>query len=473
MIAIDLMSHQIDGVEFLLNRRAGILAFEQGLGKTLVAIAAFSRLRGSGAADTLIVICPNSLKRTWVAEVARFAPDLTWKIIEGNVRVRRQLLASTREDIVILSYETARSEIVGIRALMGRRKVALVLDESHFVKNLRSLSRVAMGYFAPLTEYRWLLSGTPLTNTVSDLYSQVGLVTTGNPLGSYEAFVLHFGDVAKNPRTREEFVDVVAPYLLRRTKEQCLNLPDKTFVDLCVELPAWQRRLYDEMRDGIIREVREMSQETYSRFLPSALTRLLRLAQIASNPALVYPEETKDPAKLVALDDLLEELIVGTGRKVVIWSYYVSTIERLVQRYASFGAVSLYGGTPPESRQAVARKFQEDPDTFVLIANPAAAGTGFTLTAASHTVYESFSWRYDLYAQSQDRVHRIGQTMPVTYTHVVAQDTIDEVILQVLRQKSDLARSAVGDRVAPSSIAQLTPEEFCRMLETNRMGAGT
>ena len=121
-------------------------------------------------------------------------------------------------------------------------------------------------------------------------------------------------------------------------------------------------------------------------------------------------------------------------------------------------------------RQTGTRKrFQEDQDTRLLIANPAAAGTGFTLTAASFTIYESLSWRYDHYAQSQDRNHRIGQTQPVTYVRLLATDTIEEAVVTALERKSALARSLLGDRGAGELVASLSQEEMCDLLTSNRL----
>jgi SNF2 family DNA or RNA helicase len=181
----------------------------------------------------------------------------------------------------------------------------------------------------------------------------------------------------------------------------------------------------------------------------------------------------RENGKVLELDRLLEDLIIGTRPKVIVWSGFVRSIKALAERYQQFGTVTLFGGTPAEIRQDIATQFQNDPATHLLIANPAAAGTGFTLTAASHAIYETLNWRYDHYAQSQDRNHRIGQTQAVTYTHLIAQDTIDEVIAAALRKKSVLARASLGDEVIPENVWDLTAEAFCEMLLSNKMPTDT
>jgi len=462
-----LMDHQLEGVDFLVQRRAGLLAFEQGLGKTLVAIEAFARAREEGTTHRLLVICPNSLKRNWQAELTKFAPRLDVTIVEGTRQVRRSLFRSSRTAVVVTSYETARSEVTSIMALLEREPTAMVLDESHAAKNRESLTSTAVRHFAPKATHRWLLSGTPVTNSPADLHTQIGIVACGerHPLGSLEGFLADIED----KRAVDTVHGQLARFLLRRTKEQCLDLPDKVFVDVRIELPEWQRALYDEMRSEMVCAIRAMSGEEYRAFASTALSQLTRLSQIASNPSLLFPDGTRTPGKHEELDSLLAEVLSEPGRKVIIWSSYVRTIEQLLSRYEKHGAVALYGGTPTADRQLIAGRFQTDPSLRVLVGNPAAAGTGFTLTAATYSIYESLSWRYDFYAQSQDRNHRIGQALPVTYLRLVAADTIDEAIVEALERKSGMARHLLGDGESPPTVAAFTREQMCTLLLRNEL----
>lgn len=464
-----LMRHQEDGVAFLLEHGSGLLGFEQGLGKTLVAIESFRRLSARGSADLLLVVCPNSLKRNWAQEIEKFAPSMQCEIVAGSARERREQLGRTTAAVVVINYESARVEITAIRALLSRRRAVLVLDESHMAKNRRSLTSTATRHFGRLAPYRWLLTGTPVTNSAEDIHTQVELVANASPLGSPDAFRVRYEAVHQDESKQRELAKRISPFLLRRKKEECLDLPPKTFIDLHVTLPMWQRELYDKARDRVIDDVRGMSSTEFRAFAGTALTRLLRLSQIASNPALVLPGESRQPAKVRELDLLLEELVGENGRKVIIWSYYVRTIRQLLERYAAYGAAGLYGEIPGEDRQAIANRFQTENDIRILVANPAAAGTGFTLTAATYSVYETLTWRYDLYAQSQDRNHRIGQSMPVTYLRLLAEDTIDEVIEQSLARKAVLAGAIVGDGRVGLDISAMTADAFCEMVRSNRL----
>lgn len=465
-MAVDLMAHQREGIDFLTRGKSGLLAFEQGLGKSLVAIDAFRRTFAERAAERMLVICPNSLKRNWAAELAKFAPELRVRIVEGAPKERRHAFAAADEHVVITSYETARAEVTSILGLLHKKRTVLVLDESHATKNWKSLTSTAARHFAPHTEFRWLLSGTPVTNSPADLYTQIEILAPGEHLlGSLESFLATIESDRDADFARQTFDRLI----LRRTKDECLDLPDKTFVDVRVDLPPWQRKLYDDMRSQMVCDIKAMNGEQYKAFASTALAQLTRLSQLASNPALLFPELTDSPGKYEALETIVADILSVPSRKVIIWSNYVRSIEMLLERFVGFGAAAIYGGTDVADRQNIATRFQTDTDTRVLIANPAAAGTGFTLTAATFAIYESLSWRYDHFAQSQDRNHRIGQTQPVTYLRLLAADTIEEAIVQALERKSAMAKSLLGDEGLAPGVADLTQEEMCDLLMTNTL----
>jgi len=463
MSELALMPHQEEGVNFLLDRKSGLVAFEQGLGKTRVALEAFRRALNAGTVDALIVICPNSLKDNWDEEVARFTPSLTVSVVRGNGRERRKALAIVA-DVFVVNYEAARNDIAALRALMQRRRCALVLDESHNVKNIRTLNSICARNLAPLTDYKWLLSGTPVTNTAADMYAQMLLVAPVGQIPPRELFMLNM----TLARDAESGLRQTRHYFTRKTKRQCLNLPEKRFRDVLVDLPDWQQALYDAARKGLLDEVRIMTRQEFASFAPTALTRLLRLSQLASNPALIFPEEKRTPGKFSHLDRLIDQ-VTTSDQKLIVWSSYVETIRALTSRYSDYGALSLYGGTPAAERQQIAASFQSLEGPKILVANPAAAGTGFTFTQATFAIYESLTWRYDLYAQSQDRNHRIGQNSPVTYIRLIGESTIEEVICQCLERKRATAERILGDTPAYDFIKQMTVAEFCSMVETSKL----
>jgi SNF2 family DNA or RNA helicase len=466
IMTVELMAHQREGIDFLTSKRFGLLAFEQGLGKTLVAIDAFRRVWATREAERLLVICPNSLKRNWVAELEKFAPEFKADIAEGTPTERRRIFATSSANVIITSYETARAEVTAILAFVDRHSTALVLDESHATKNWKSLTSTAARQIAAASEFRWLLSGTPVTNSPLDLFTQIEILAPGERLlGSQEFFT----SAMEADPTGAFAKDTFNTLILRRTKDECLDLPEKTFVDVRVDLPTWQRKLYDDMRAAMVCEIQLMSGEQYRAFASTALAKLTRLSQLASNPSLIFPEQNGLPGKFEALDGLLSNILSVPGRKVIVWSNYVKTIEALLSRFSNYGAVAIYGGTPAADRQEIGQRFQNDPGTRLMIANPAAAGTGFTFTSAAFTIYETLSWRYDHYAQSQDRNHRIGQEEPVTYLRLLAANTIEEAIVNALERKSGMARSLLGDEEQGKAISQMTKEEMCALLTDNKL----
>ena len=169
----------------------------------------------------------------------RFASKETVTVIEGRRSVRRLALSQLATTVVLIGYESARNDIVGIRALLEGSRAVLVLDESHYAKNYGSLSSITPRHFANLAECRWLLTGTPITNSPVDTYAQICLVSNDRPLGSYGAFVTKFGHRQIDDARLNALSDSIRPYVLRRVKEECIDLTSKSFRDIVVELPAW------------------------------------------------------------------------------------------------------------------------------------------------------------------------------------------------------------------------------------------
>lgn len=453
----DLLPHQLEGVHFLKERKAGLLAFEQGLGKTMTALAAFTELQQEGVAKRLFVICPNSLKRNWAAEIARFYPHFSVTVVDATGRERKSSLASSKADVLIINYEAVRAEVTILRGLLSRHPCVLILDESHAIKNTATISHTATINLGELAPYRWLLSGTPYTNAVTDLYAQLTFIDPSGAIGPEDRFVAKFGNAADEPA---ELRELLAKYMMRRTKAQCLTLPAKIFEDRTLVMPDWQAEIYAAIRDRLVSDVAGMSAKEFQSYLPKGMNRLLRLWQVASNPALVFKSEMRTPAKFTALDAVLATLVAAGGQKVIIWSSFVDTIKTLHARFSPlFETAMLYGEVSSEERAKAVARFQDSPDPMVLIANPAVAATGFTMTASNVAIYETMSWRYDFFAQSQDRNHRIGQKREVTYIRLIAGGTVDEQIVRRLEKKASAAGAMLDGGVGIENDS-LSRQEF-------------
>lgn len=457
---VDLLPHQRVAVEFLVARSGALLCDEQGLGKTLSSLVAFWLLRSRGAAQRLLVVCPSSLKATWRAELNRFFPDWSVAVASGYKRQRQKAYESDA-DVCIVNYEAARGDFADLRLLLRRKKTVLVCDESHTAKNTGSRTSRSLTFVRSAAERVWVMSGTPIPNSLADAYGQVFLADGGRLLGTEARFRSQYLTSDDPDDAARQLNQVLAPILLRRTKEDAIDLPDKTFIDRFVELPPGQRAFYEELREDLSNDVGSMSEARFRAERPNILLRLLRLSQVAANPRLIRPSYEGLPAKHAEIDQLLQDLIHANKRKVVLWSYYVRSIEELLARYSGYSPVAIYGRIPLDERAAAVRRFQEDDKAMLMVANPQAAATGLTLTAAHYAIYETLTWRYDLYAQSLDRIHRIGQTTNVTYIHVLAEATLDSDVLSRLRKKADIAAAALGDGQAGRDLDR---DEVMRML---------
>lgn len=439
-----LLPHQRPAVEFLAARSGALLCDEQGLGKTLTCLTAYWLVRELGTAEGLLVVCPNSLKHTWQKELERFFPSWTFSVASGSKRVRMRAY-DERADVHIVNYEAARGDYAELRLLLRRGPTVLVCDESHHAKNAGSRTTRALSFMRSAATKVWVMSGTPVPNALQDAYSQVYLADGGRTFGPIDAFNRRFGKTADQQRAAVELNHALEPILLRRTKDEVLDLPPRVFEERYVQLVGEQRRLYEAIRKDLFTEVSSMSAREFEVSRSNVLTKLLRLAQAASNPRLIAPDFAGVPAKQREIDILLEDIIEANGRKVVLWAYYVKTIEELLERYSAYEPVAIYGAVDLGERAAAVERFQGDPSAALFIGNPQAAGVGLTLTAAHFAIYETLTWRYDLYAQSLDRIHRIGQAQSVTYFNLLAAGTVDEDVLARLNSKRDTAAEVLGD----------------------------
>lgn len=245
---------------------------------------------------------------------------------------------------------------------------------------------------------------------------------------------------------------------LRRLKVDVLpDLPMKQFRRVHVPMQPRQAALYRQVRDELALEVDSVDDRALRRQYAHFFARRSALLQVCSHPASVDPSYDEVPAKLLALDTLLGDLIGGRGEKVVVWTFFRFTLEQIVARYARYSPVRVDGSvTDVVARAAAVEAFQSDPKVKLFVGNPAAAGAGITLTAACHAVYESFSNQGAHYLQSLDRLHRRGQTREVTNHVLLCDGTIDVADYEKLLHKESRARDLLGD----AQPAVMTRDEF-------------
>ena len=299
--------------------------------------------------------------------------------------------------------------------------------------------------------FRLILSGTPVQNSVIDLYSQYRFLDPtvfGTNFYVFRSRYCRLGGYGGHEITGYQHMDELVKkehaIALRVTKAQCLDLPAETFVRRYVRLESEARRLYA----GIARSSRTQLESGGHITAATVLTRLLRLMQLTGG--FIQEDEADRPrpastAKLDALADLLEDYVQEGGHKLVIFARFRAEILAIMgllhKKRIRHGCI--YGDIPMEQRGAVVEDFQQNPDTMVFVAQIQTAGLGITLHAASAAVFYSLDFNYANYAQALARIHRIGQAHPVTYVHLLAEHTIDDQVLDALERKEDLARAIV------------------------------
>jgi SNF2 family DNA or RNA helicase len=415
----------------------GILADEMGLGKTLQALAFLAALhRPAGTpVGTTLVVCPASLLENWRREAARFTPQLRVGVHHGARRVAHAADLA-QADLIITSYGTlARDQDL----LSSVEFASVVADEAQHIKNRRSQSAAALRALRART--RFLLTGTPLENSLADLRSLLEFLLPGYlprlPAGlSAEERTWH------DDRLRRQ----AAPYLLRRTKRAVApELPPRLEQVLWVELTPEQADLYRRMEQEGERQLLDLAAAgaAESSLRLAALTQLLRLRQICCDPRLVatLPEQPTAAvsAKLEAFRELLAEA-VDDGHRLLVFSQFTRLLDLVGAELEAQGIpwCRLDGTMSPAQRQAEVDRFQSGPGVPVFLLSLKAGGTGLNLTGADTVVHLDPWWNPAAEAQATDRAHRIGQTRTVTSYKLIATGTVEERVLALQEEKRTL-----------------------------------
>ena len=439
-LADGLYPHQVEGVAFLLGRRRAILADDMGLGKTRQSIVA---LRHAEPGGPYLVICPASVKLNWQREIAMVDPVVECRILHGKGDAP---LPKDFAGWVIINYDMLGKRIEELKRLPW---CGLVFDEAHYLKNhqsQRSKHARSLALVDGESPVVHALTVTPLTNRPRDLFPLLQL--TGHPMGrSFLSFAKRYcnashngyGWVTDGASNLEDLRTDLHGVMLRRTKDQVLDLPPKLRTWLPIDVPegtALQqtRRVFELLlaaRGG------PAASNGAGRPLAKGRDRIQLLAAL-TNARLAISK-----AKIQGTKEFVEG-VVDQGEKVLVFTSFDEPAKKLA---AAFGAqaVLLTGATPVAKRQALVDRFQSDPSVQVFVANLVAGGTGLNLTAASQVVFHDLDWVPANHWQAEDRAYRIGQTRSVSVTYLVAARTVDEFVRTTLETKSALVESVVGD----------------------------
>ncbi|NMC61585.1 MAG: DEAD/DEAH box helicase [SAR324 cluster bacterium] len=459
-----LYPHQRVAVKWIIENQIGLLGDDMGLGKTLSVLSAFDELRRKGECDFLLVACPNSLLKNWIREAETWIKGLKLCSFRSDRKGQDVLLQRIKDedsefDGLVINYESLRLDRVlpEIRELCTKRRVFLCLDESQRVKNSHSKTFRALNQIASYCRQRILLSGTPVPRDISDIWAQMLILDRGERFGIkfYEWLptVAELGNKWSDfavkrfiPEAVEETILRVHEVLLRRRKENVINLPPKIFNFRDIELGGDQKKRYQEVCEELLLRVTSISGDSFYRSIENLLEEYLRAVQVASNPRLVDPNWKGEPAKFIELDELVKEIVEERGEKLVVWTNYRLNVEELLNRYKSLGTCALYGKLSSSERNDLIGQFQDSQNDKlkIMIAIPAAGGVGLTLTAAQTAIYIDRTWNAEHWLQSIDRLHRIGQKNPVSII-VLNASKVDELIGFNLRRKEKIMKELLGD----------------------------
>lgn len=466
-VKANLYKHQIRGANMALRAFGALDAktpgggfgelFEMGCGKTLTTIAVAGALYNLGKIDRVLVVAPTSVCSVWPHDLNQFA-TFPWeaRVLLGDKKKRLKALNELENwpfkalRIAVINYESTHREGI-FEALAAYKPDLIVCDESQRIKNPSAAQSKALHKLGDAAPFRMILSGTPVQNNAVDLYSQYRFLDPAVYGANFYAFKNRYcimGGYGQHQivgyRNMDELVEKEHSVAYRVTKEECLDLPQQTFINRYVQFTDAEQAIYEQLRKSSFLELETGENVTAT----TILTMYLRLMQLTGG-FLTADESTRpkqvNTAKLDALADIVDDYVVDAGKKLVIFARFraeIAAIENLLRlRKIQYG--SIHGDVPMEERGKIVDDFQTNPDTKVFVAQIQTAGLGITLHAASTAVFYSYDYNYANYAQALARIHRIGQRLPVTYIHLVVDGSIDEKILTALENKEDMAKTVV------------------------------
>ena len=435
---------------------------EMGTGKTKVIIDNATYLYQQKEIKEVIVIAPNSVYRNWVQEISDHSPITPyiwcWKVNKEKELIRA---GKSKELIYILMNVEALSHKSGQRWLHQRLNLTgkvsmMVIDESTTIKAPTALRTKAICKLSTMAKYRRILTGSPVTKSPLDLYTQCAFLSKAL-LGfeSYYTFRARYAVMQqielggrqilmpKYYTNLDELEMKLKTFSFRVTKDQCLDLPPKVYMQRDVHLTPEQKNIYETLR---IKARATIADDTVS--FANKLVEILRLHQICNGFLKTDKGEIhifKNNPKLKELLRILEEV----DGKCIIWATYVHNIESIKQTledlYGKDSVVSIYGKDSVENRKLAVENFQHNDRCRFLVGNPSTGGYGLTLTAARNVIYFSNSYNLEVRKQSEDRAHRIGQKNKVNYIDLIVPNSIEMMIISALKRKIRLSAQTLGE----------------------------
>ena len=440
---------------------------EMGTGKSKVLIDNIAMLYNKGKINGALIVAPKGVYKTWFDnEIPNHMPDYIEKRVglwrtDPKAKDLQPLFKTGAELHILIMNVEAFSTKKGLQfaeRFLNSHKTLMAIDESTTIKNPAAKRTKSIVALRDLTKYRRILTGSPVTKSPLDLFTQCYFL---DPYlldqSSYYVFRTRYAvcrkinvsgrqvEIVVGYRNLAELSEKLKPFSYRVLKDDCLDLPKKTYMRRSVDLTDEQKKVYKQMKQEAIAFLN-------GKMVTSAtvITQLMRLHQITCGHFKANDGSTQDLKnnRIGALMDVLEEV----EGKAVIWAHYRHDIDKIRQaiskKYGENTIVTYYGDTSTDDRQMAIKKIQdpESPVRFIL-GTPQTGGYGITLTGASTMIYYSNGYDLEKRQQSEARIDRIGQEKPMTYIDIMAEDTIDDKIVKSLRQKVNIATEIMGEEL--------------------------
>ena len=450
--------HQIEGFNYGLEHDRWLLGDEQGLGKTkqVIDIAVAKKLQ-KDYKHCLIICGVNGLKWNWQNEIKTHSNETGW-ILGQRKKARGWKIGSNKDKLqdltnlpaissyfLITNVESLRDENIAasIAQLCKNGTIGMVaIDEIHKCKN--PTSQQGKGILKVTPDCRIAMTGTPLMNNPMDLF--IILRWLGYEKHAFYAFKQHYcvyggfgGHEVIGYKNLGELQTQLGEIMLRRLKSEVLDLPDKVFIDEYVEMTGKQEQVYKEVTAELRMNIDKIKTAA------NPLAQLIRLRQ-ATGYTGILSSTIKESAKLDRVEELVEEA-VANNQKVVIFSNWTQMTDIVCQRLRHYKPAVITGATQDEDRQRMVRTFQSDPNCKVIVGTIGAMGTGLTLTAGTVEIFLDEPWTMAAKDQAVDRCHRIGAKSNVTIYTLLAKDTIDERIHELVQKKGAMSDALVDGKV--------------------------
>jgi SNF2 family DNA or RNA helicase len=460
-------AHQSKALEMSWNKEVFAYFMEMGTGKSKVLIDNICMLFNVGKINGALIIAPKGVYKNWFdSEIPSHMPDYVEKKVglwrtDPNAKDLKPLFSTGAElHILIMNVEafSTKKGVLFAHKFLSCHNALIGIDESTTIKNPNAKRTKSILSLKPLSKFRRILTGSPVTKSPLDLFSQCQFLDSWLlNQSSYYAFRTRYAvcrkinvsgrqvEIVVGYRNLGELSEKVKPFSYRVLKDDCLDLPPKTYTKRIIELSDEQKKVYKTMKEKAIAFLNGKMVST-----ATVITQLMRLHQITCGHFTSDDGDVQE-IKNNRIDQLMEILEEVEG-KAVIWAHYRYDIKKIVEaiskKYGENSVVTYYGDTSTDDRQKAITKIQDkDSSVRFIVGTPQTGGYGITLTGASTMIYYSNGYDLEKRQQSEARIDRIGQEKPMTYIDIIAEGTVDDKIVQSLRKKVNIATEVMGEKL--------------------------